>query len=140
MHMTDIFDDPTIDAGYIPLLEQLRQSPTLVLKQSVNPNGVMGGLARPEQLKVVQVPVVPNDDCIYWIAGVSVTPCGLRIPSVFLTCEGGSIVFQTFWYVGGRWHYHHDTRAHDALEQDYDSLIPFDEEFAVPTAYEVEDE
>ena len=32
--MTDIFDDPTIDDGYIPLLEQFRQSPTLTLKQS----------------------------------------------------------------------------------------------------------
>ena len=138
--MTDIFDDPTFDDEYIPLLEKLRQSPTLVLKQSVNPNGLMGGLAKPEQLQVVRVPVVPNDDCIYWIAGVSITPCGLRIPSVFLTCEGGSIVFQTFWYVDGRWYYHYDTKAHTSLGQDYDSLIPFDEEFAVPTAYEVEDE
>ncbi|MCA9165560.1 MAG: hypothetical protein KDA62_21370 [Planctomycetales bacterium] len=117
-----------IDEAYIPLFERLRECPECVLKRSPSPNPFLDpNFGKPESLEVVQIPVVPNDGNIHLIFGHSITPRGIRVPSVFVTSNGGSGVLETYWYVNGRWYQHYE-----ALWQDYEQLVPFVEDFSVP--------
>ncbi|MCR8945595.1 hypothetical protein NW249_26160 [Streptomyces sp. OUCMDZ-4982] len=88
---------------------------------------------------VTQVEVVPDDGCVYWIAGTTTLPRGDRIPSVFeVAPSAGGSLLGAHWKIGASWMSSSDrAQVFAALNAEENDVFPFDWSYAVPLARDI---
>lgn len=90
--------------------------------------------ARNGEVEVIQPAVIPDDGCIYTVAGTSLLPDNSQIPSVFVIENGGGNLVKVYWQIKGNWYEPVDDQVPQLLEMERDDLSQFDWSYALPVA------
>lgn len=82
---------------------------------------------------VQSVPVVPADDGVYWVGGVTKLATGREVTSVFrVDTDAAGNLLSIYWQIGADWYEHDSEETFTALGIQRDQAFPFDWSYQTP--------